>query len=267
MSVAHTFDDVYYPESDGQPMGETDVHGYWSIRLLDMLKYRYRTERVYVAGNLLVYYDEGNPVQVVCPDVFVVKDCDPSMRRVYKIWKEGKSPDVAFEFTSLSSRRGDQVVKKKLYAQLGVKEYFLYDPTADYLKPRLQGFRLMGPAFQPIVPDRSDWLNCEALGIHLYLRDGELVLADVQTGQELETEGQAERTLRLNEAAERQREAAARSAAEAALRAEKKARTEEAAARKEEAAARKAAEAARDVAEARAAALQVELSRLRDARN
>ncbi len=30
---------------------------------------------IYVSGNLMFYYEEGNPAAVVSPDVFVVKGC------------------------------------------------------------------------------------------------------------------------------------------------------------------------------------------------
>jgi hypothetical protein len=34
--------EIEYPETDGKPMGETDVHRLWMIRLYDLLKHRYR---------------------------------------------------------------------------------------------------------------------------------------------------------------------------------------------------------------------------------
>ena len=66
---------------------------------------------------------------------------------MYKTWIEGKSPDVVIETTSKKTRRKDTVDKPALYAQLGVKEYFLFDPTQDYLEPSLQGHRLAGEGY------------------------------------------------------------------------------------------------------------------------
>ncbi len=37
MSTAPTPVEIDYPESDGQPIGETDLHIGWIIRLRDML--------------------------------------------------------------------------------------------------------------------------------------------------------------------------------------------------------------------------------------
>jgi hypothetical protein len=77
MSVTSTDNQaIDYPESDGKPMGETDWHIDWTLRLRDMLKYRYRDQRVYVGSDLLLYYHEGVPRDFVVPDGFVVLDCD-----------------------------------------------------------------------------------------------------------------------------------------------------------------------------------------------
>lgn len=58
MSLLGTATELDFPESNGMPMGETDLHRDWMTRILDVLRYRYQGERVYVASNLLVYYDE-----------------------------------------------------------------------------------------------------------------------------------------------------------------------------------------------------------------
>jgi Uma2 family endonuclease len=220
---------IEYPESDGKPMAETDVHRDWMWRILDILRQRYRGQQVYVASNLFVYYEEGDPSKSVAPDDFVVKDCDPSRRRTFQIWDEGgKVPDVAIEVTSRSTRRDDRSFKPQIYRQIGVKEYFLYDPTAEYLRPPLQGFRLEHGDYRRIKPDATGALRCEELDITLRLDGRDLVLSDGTSGQVLLTEAEAE-----------------------------------AAGRRRAVAARKRAEEARKAAEARAADLEAELQRLR----
>ena len=73
--------EVRYPESDGEPLcppprepkGETDIHIEEMLEARLALKDRYRDDpQVYVAGNLLMYYEEGNPAARFSPDVFVV---------------------------------------------------------------------------------------------------------------------------------------------------------------------------------------------------
>ncbi len=97
-----------------------------------------------MSGNLLVYYEQGNPKKFVVPDVFVVKDLEPRRRRTYKLWVEQRAPDAIVEVTSRKTKKKDTITKPKLYRRLGVKEYFLFDPTEDYLDPPLQGYRLEG---------------------------------------------------------------------------------------------------------------------------
>ena len=157
MSSVIQVSQVYYPESDGKPMGETDDHREEMVRHIEVLKDFYRGQKVYVSGDLLVYYVQGNPRKYVVPDAFVAKGISPRRRRVYKIWVEGKAPDVVFETTSRKTRRKDTQDKPKLYARLGVKEYFLFDPHQEYLDPPLQGYRLAGDGYEPIpaAPDGS----------------------------------------------------------------------------------------------------------------
>ena len=69
---------------------------------------------------------------------------------------------------------------------LKVPEYFQFDPTQDYLKPPLQGFRLVGGPVCPHQPIGGR-LPSEALGLHLE-RDGrELRLFDPALGVRLLT--------------------------------------------------------------------------------
>ena len=74
MNVVAAMAEVFYPEADGQPMAETDVHRDLMIDLIAMLREYFRDDpHVYISGNLFLYYEEGNPRRVVAPDVFVVK--------------------------------------------------------------------------------------------------------------------------------------------------------------------------------------------------
>lgn len=214
MSLVQTIDETEYPESDGKPMGETDWHVEWIFRIREILKFRYAGQQVYVGTDLLVYYKEGDPSKFIVPDDFVVLDCDPRWRRTFQIWKEGRCPNVVFEITSRSSRDEDQMHKPRIYARLGVPEYFLYDPTGEDLDPPLQGFRLSGSDYVAIEPDRAGMFRSAELGILLRLEEGNLVLRDEQTQAILLTKADAMDAARQAELAARQAEAAARQAAQ-----------------------------------------------------
>lgn len=193
--------EIEYPESDGQPMAETDLHRDWMIRIIDRLLYRYRNDpNTYVSGDLLVYWVEGDPRRSVAPDAFVAKGCPMHRRRTFKVWEEPAPPTVAIEVTSLSTKRNDEVEKPRKFAEIGIAEYFLFDPTRDYLNPPLRGYRLDGEEYVPIEPDARGRLACQELGIELWLDDDDLVLFDAVTGAPLPTEAEAERDAR--EAAE-----------------------------------------------------------------
>ncbi len=79
--------------------------------------------------NLFVYFEEGNPRVVVAPDVFVVLGVPNDDRRIYQAWNEGwRLPDMIIELTSKKTRKADQTQKPELYARLGVREFFIFDP-------------------------------------------------------------------------------------------------------------------------------------------
>ena len=200
-----------YPESDGKPMGETDEHIEETIRLRQLLKRFFAGQSVYVSGNLLVFYEQGNPKKFIVPDVFVVKGIEPGNRRIYKIWFERKPPDAIIEVTSRKTKKMDMVAKPALYGQLRVPEYFLFDPTQDYLEPPLQGHRLIGGRYEPIPPDAQGALLSDQLGLRLRVEGRQLMLYRLDTGQRLLT---AEEELQIESEA-RQAEAEARQAAEA----------------------------------------------------
>ncbi|MEA3346159.1 MAG: Uma2 family endonuclease [Chloroflexota bacterium] len=203
---------VHYPESDGEPMAETDVHRDQLIDLLTALKDHFRNDpQVYVAGNLLLYYEEGNPQASVAPDVFVVKGVPKGDRRIYKLWEEGQAPDVVFEITSASTRLQDLGPKKGLYEVLDVEEYFLFDPLEEYLAPPLMGYRLGEKGYR-LVEERP--LLSQVLGLELRVEEGRLRLYDRPTGRRLPTPAEEAEARRAAEARAAQ-EAEARRAAEA----------------------------------------------------
>jgi Uma2 family endonuclease len=144
--------EIYYPETDGKPMAESDLHRERMYALIHLLQRYFAGQQVYVSGNLLIYYEEGNPRKSVAPDCFVVWGVEPHFRRVYKLWEEGERPQVVFEVSSKSTQREDLTTKMRLYAGLGVEEYYIYDPTAEYLDPPLAAFRLVGGGYVPMEP-------------------------------------------------------------------------------------------------------------------
>ncbi|MBI1878211.1 MAG: Uma2 family endonuclease [Chloroflexi bacterium] len=198
---------IEYPESDGKPMAETDVHINSIIYLREALKDYFRDDpNVYIAGNLLIYYEEGNPSASVAPDIFVVRDVPKKERRTYKLWVESHPPDVVIEITSRSTRLEDLGNKRALYAILGVREYFLHDPLAEYLDPPLQGYQLVKDDYKHLEPAQGGSLTSQVLGLTLRIEAGQLRLVNPVTGSHLLTPAEAQNLART--------EAEARHAAE-----------------------------------------------------
>ncbi|MFO0966465.1 MAG: Uma2 family endonuclease [Gemmataceae bacterium] len=141
MSTAIKIPKVDYPTSDGKPMAETGLHRDQMIDSIRTLEHRYKDQgNVYVSGNLLIYYERGNKRKHVAPDTFVVFGVPKRKRLCYLTWEEGKFPDVLIEITSNTTKREDIKTKKDIYRTIfKAKEYILFDPTGDYLKPRLLG--------------------------------------------------------------------------------------------------------------------------------
>lgn len=183
--------EIEYPESDGLPMAESDpTRDYLTYAVEALNIYFQNHPEVYISGNLFIYYEEGNPKAVVAPDVFVVFGVIKKKRRTYKVWQEdNKIPDFMLEITSKTTVSEDQGTKKGLYAYLGVKEYFQYDPTADYLQLQLQGFRLVDGNYFPLeknyLDDNNYSIYSEILGLELKLQDGEMRFYNPMTRQTL----------------------------------------------------------------------------------
>ena len=253
-------DDTEYPESDGQPMAETELHRDLMIDSILTLKARFQdVPAVCVSGNMLMYYVPRDAKKSLAPDVFVTFGIERKQRRIYRIWEEGKPPDFVLEFSSKGTFANDLGAKKDLYAEvLGVREYFLYDAERKYLPTPLMGFRLIGAEYVPIRPEPDGKVFAATLGLSLGLRGDGFGFYDAVAERWLETP--------MDEAAERAEAAASladRLAAEAERATLASQRAEATA--QEEAAARQRAEAAVAQADARADQAEDELAELQAA--
>jgi Uma2 family endonuclease len=204
-------DDVYYPESDGKPMGETQVHREEMAYLIDALGDWYGSDpNVHVGGNLFLYYVKGRPQFSVCPDVYVVKGVPKEPpRRIYKVWEEGKVPNLVIEVTSDSSQDEDTDEKKSLYERLGVDEYILFDPFGDYLSPRLQGFHLAGGRYRQAPLESDSSLLSRTTGVRLRVHGERVQVIDPATGSPIPRYEEALKELQRERAALEEAEARA----------------------------------------------------------
>ena len=144
-----------YPSLDGQPVAETYTHLYAILVTLEVLKQYLSGRQATVLANQFMYYSRGFPKMRVAPDVMVIFDVQPGGRDNYKIWEEKQVPQVIFEMTSSGTKNQDLEFKKKLYEQLEVAEYWLFDPRGEWITEKLRGYRLQGEEYQLITDSCS----------------------------------------------------------------------------------------------------------------
>ncbi len=232
ISYAPTDDVDLYPSEDGKPMAASDYHLRLLIRTLQVLEAHFeQNPEVYISGDIMMYYREGDPWKSISPDVLVCIGINPKMRRTYKVWEEGKAPDFVMEFSSETTYDKDLDEKMDVYASLEIQDYFLYDAEGLYLPSPLMGFTLVDGVYVAIPPDDDGGIRSSVLGLDFHLQGLELGIYDPIADEWVQTRAE---------------------------------RTETAEARAENAEARAEQEAiARENAEAEAAQLREELARLK----
>ena len=181
-----------YPETDGKPMAVSDMHRRILTRIIQTLENHF-TQRpeVYVSGDILMYYVEGQPQKVVSPDVLVTFGIGQKPRLTYKVWEEGKVPDFAMEMSSKTTYRNDLGEKMDLYASLGIQDYVLYDAEDLYLPTPLMGFTLVDGRYVAISPNADGGIYSEVLGLEFRLRDMECGIYDPVSEVWLQTPAEA----------------------------------------------------------------------------
>ena len=162
LTALRALTDHELPSTDGLPMPESMVQGppmRYTVSALDWV-FKARRPGTCVAGDLLVY-SEGRPdadgrvrPETVAPDVLVAFGVGERLRDSYVMWQEDKPPDFVMEIASESTWKRDRDEKPARYANLGVGEYFLYDPVGGRLEPRLQGYALHGGRYRRLREER-----------------------------------------------------------------------------------------------------------------
>ena len=228
--------DIFYEEPERVEDGMEQDLSIQRISHLLFERYKDRSD-VFCSGRVFISYDESNGNRRVGPDFFIAFDVDDDAIRAnlpnFWIWETGKVPDFALEVASPSTASNDLGRKRELYAELGVSEYWRFDPTGGerYGQP-LAGERLVEGEYQPyelqVDDDGSVRAYSELLDVEFHWDGHEFDVLDPETGRtidkyEIEREGRlaaeaqadAEREARLDAQAQADAEREARLAAEA----------------------------------------------------
>ena len=180
---------------------------------------------VFLSANTIICYDRRDLNVRVSPDCYIAFGVDARAirdRHLYLPWEVGKPPDWALEVASPSTGHRDVSEKRLIYAEMGIPEYWRFDPTGgDIYGDPLVGERLVNGVYQPFdlttEPDGVLKGYSPTLGLHLCWDNRMMYLYDPATQAYLRNVVQLEEALEQERAA-LERERAARGAAEAELR-------------------------------------------------
>ena len=172
----------------------------------------------FVGANMFVYYSYEQARDIAAdpegstafrgPDIFFVDDVPVRQgRQVWVVWEEdNRYPDVIIELLSPSTMKIDRTVKKDLYARtFRTAEYYLYKMDTQ----KLEGFRLVGGAYQPRKPDATGRFRSEKIGMDLGLWQGRVEDQDTTWIRLFDRDGRMIPTDEERAEAERQRAEAA----------------------------------------------------------
>ncbi|NER00270.1 MAG: Uma2 family endonuclease [Cyanothece sp. SIO2G6] len=195
-----------------EPQLETELHRAQIDRLLRLIKWHWRGQRVYCSGNTTVYFDpeQATNRNFRGPDVYVVFDADPRLRKSWMVWREGNQfPNVVFEILSNATAKRDRTEKKQIYQDVWqLPNYFWFHPDTK----EFRGFQLVNGIYQALQPNEQGQLWSDQMqlfvGMHtdgmlrLFQPNGELVPLPEEEAEERATQAEE----RARQAEERARQ-------------------------------------------------------------
>ena len=175
-------DDDGYPCSDSKTV-ESTKHDRTASYIASVMRARYRDQAdVCVASNLGLFFERGNRAALLAPELIIAFNVDGRGDRLsFKVWNEGRVPDLALELLSVHTWRRDLEVKPSLYRDIGVREYWTVE-LLDRLSPPIVGRRLSDGEYVEVATEASGGLHSEILDLDLCMVDGEFRFREVDTG-------------------------------------------------------------------------------------
>lgn len=261
------------PEPPEDAMLQEDSH----IRILSIFKghFRARPDVLVSGGGGFIYYDRYDMNAKRAPDVTIAFGVNAARirdRNAYMVWEAGKPPDVAIEIASPTTAVRDIGVKREIYAEIGIGEYWLLDPSGGelYGEPLIGEYLVDGEYIRyPTYRDAKGRLasRSKALNMDFYWDGVEFGIYDPVTGEDKLDIPEYDQALE----SERQARQAERQESQQALESERQARLEERresqraleSERQARQADQQAAQQAQDAAEAEIRRLREENDRLR----
>ncbi len=169
-------DDYYVPDANSLVTeDDTPVDNFASEKqqrlLVGSLYSSWQEQTFLAAANVGVFHTDGKPA--IVPDVFFSFDVQvpenwwDKQNRSYLVWRFGKPPEVVIEI--VSNKIGDELGNKlKIYKQMRVSYYIVYDPSQQLGQQVLRIYEIRGMRYSETS---ETWL--EQVGLGLTLWEGE----------------------------------------------------------------------------------------------
>ena len=216
------YDSLEFNPDEPEPLPDGMIQNPVLFEILSILADRFSINSpradVFLDSNTFICYNPDNLNVRVGPDVYLAFGVDARAireRRIYLPWEAGKLPDFVLEVASVTTAKYDVAGKRRLYAQIGIPEYWRFDPTGgEHYGQPLSGEILFEGEYRtvelPTEPDGALKGFSPALGLYLCPNEDRLTFFDPATGsyllnlsQERDARRQAESTLH-DERAERE---------------------------------------------------------------
>jgi Uma2 family endonuclease len=187
--------EMFYPDSDGQPMADNTAQFRWIVTIKENLEILFADDpTVFVAGDLLWYPVEGNNKLCQAPDAMVVFGRPKHDRGSYQQWREDNiPPQVVFEILSPSNTVAEMTRKLLFYQQYGVEEYYIYDPSCNELvgSQRLDQHLIEIPDIQGWVSPRLGIrFEFDETTLYIYAPNGDRFLTPIELAAQRDQERQ-----------------------------------------------------------------------------
>lgn len=188
----------YYYDSHS-PEEDLIDHTVWHSELVDYLKavlsWLFHDQDCAVYRNLSFYQTLEFKTYPLAPDLAVLKGVPFTYVNNWVVGQDGPAPCVIFDILADETWEKQVYEKPRMYANIGVQEYFAYDPykppVSQDIASRLLGWRLdtQSKELVEIIPNAEGWLWSEQLQcwlvpdgryLRLYNRQHRLCLTEIQ---------------------------------------------------------------------------------------
>jgi Uma2 family endonuclease len=162
----------YYPE-EGPKLGQGLLHAFLTVRLLEQARRLLGARGYFCAYDMFLYPQRGTK-HPVSPDLMCAKrpPCSP-----WKLWEHG-APELVVEICSPATGRKDVGSKWKLYEQIGVSFYVVYDAEGYFQPEPLTAWELVEGKYRTL-PFVDGFIKIQAMEMGFRVKDDVLQMTDV----------------------------------------------------------------------------------------